>query len=139
MIALDTNIILHLLVESQKEHPRAKKWLSEVREPLATTGTNLAEVLRLITHPRVFAKALSLGKAVALLEEFIKTFEVRILEESGDWWLELPELLKVFPTLRGNEVFDARIALCLRYNGIEKICTLDADFSKYPFLDVISI
>jgi len=33
----------------------------------------------------------------------------------------------------------ARIALCLRYHGIREICTLDADFSKYPFLKVVAI
>ena len=139
MIALDTNIILHLLVRSQKEHERARQWLTGVKAPLATTGTNIAEGLRLLTHPRVFPSPLTLADAVGLLENFLNEFQVLTLEEKEDWWLDLRELLRAIPTLRGNEVFDARIALCLRYNGIKKLCTMDANFQKYPFLEIVRI
>lgn len=139
MIGLDTNVILHLLVKSQKEHLRAKAWFSAVREPLGTTGTNVAETLRLLTHPRVFPSPLSLVPAIDLVKEFIDRFDITLLEESEDWWMELNGLSEQIPSLRGNEVFDARIALCLRYNGIKEICTLDANFAKYPFLKIVGI
>lgn len=139
MIALDTNIILHILVKSQKEHGKAAAWISKTREPFATTGTNIAEVLRLLTHPRVFPKPLSLDQAIDLFQYFQHQFDIRILEESEHWWQELKELLEEIPDLRGNEVFDARIAICLRYHGIRDLCTLDGDFLKYPFLNMIKI
>lgn len=139
MIAIDTNIIVHLLVRSQKEHGRVRKWFETVEGRLATTATNLAEALRLLTHPRVFPSPLSLVEAIDLVREFIEKCDMIILEEADDWWLDLMELARQIPTLRGNEVFDARIALCLRYHGIKEICTLDSDFSKYPFLKIISL
>lgn len=139
MIGMDTNILIHFLVKSQKEHPRAKNWFTKNKEPLATTGTNVAEALRLLTHPRVFPSPLTLAEAIDLVQEFIEKFGITILEESENWWVDLKELLKGFPTLRGNEVFDARIALCLRHNGVKELCTLDANFAKYSFLEVISI
>ncbi|MBI4373824.1 MAG: PIN domain-containing protein [Deltaproteobacteria bacterium] len=139
MIALDTNILIPLLVRSQPDHTQTKQWILAVSEPLATTPTNLAESLRLLTHPRVFPSPLSLAKAIDLVQEFVEQFDIKILEEPDDWWLQLKELLKSIPSLSGNEVFDARIALCLRSHGVREICTLDADFAKYPFLKIIKV
>lgn len=139
MIAIDTNILIHLLVESQKEHKDARHWLMNNKDPLATTGTNIAEVLRLLTHPRVFAKPLSLIKAVELVNRFIVDFSVNVLVESDTWWMELKSLVENIPSLKGDEIFDARIALCLCYHRIKLVCTLDANFSKYPFLKIVTI
>lgn len=139
MIALDTNILVYLLVRSQPEHARAKGWLEGNRERLATTHTNIAELLRLLTHPRVFPRPMDLKDAVSLLGAFVQEYEVAILEDQADWWQAIAELLKHHAGLRGNEVFDARIALCLRYHGVKELRTLDSDFVKYPFLKIVGI
>lgn len=139
MIAIDTNIIIYYLVRSQPEHKQARHWFDSTTGPLVTTGTNIAEVLRLLTHPRVFPAPMALAPAVALVQQWLEAFQVRLLEENPEWWQELPELLTPIPGLAGNELFDARIALCLRYNGIKECCTLDANFSKYPFLHIVQI
>ncbi|MBI1869564.1 MAG: PIN domain-containing protein [Chlamydiae bacterium] len=138
MIALDTNVIVDYLVKSQKDHSKIRHWFSKVHSPLVTTGTNIAEILRLLTHQRVFPLPLDLDPAIDLVSEWVESFQIRILEESEDWWIELKTLTDEIPTLRGNEIFDARIALCLRYNGIKEIFTRDSDFSKYAFLKIVS-
>lgn len=137
MIGLDTNIIVHLLVRSQAEHERTKAWMEKADASFVTTTTNVAETLRLLTHPKVFPKPASLASAVDSLEELLSARHVRVLEEEERWWAGLPELAKKIPTLKGNEIFDARVALCLRYNGVREICTFDTDFAKYPFLKVV--
>lgn len=137
MIALDTNVILHCVVSSHSRHKEAKAWIENEKTPLCTTHTNLAETLRLLTHDKVFPKPLKLAPAIDLVSDFVDGFEIRLLDESPDWWLELKEVLKTIPHLKGNEIFDARIALCLRYNGVQKICTFDSDFRKYAFLKVM--
>lgn len=139
MIALDTNVLIYLLVSSQPEHARAKKWLDENTDGLATTHTNIGESLRLLTHPRVFARPLDLPQAVELLDCFLNDFNVEVLSDEEKWWARLAVRSASISHLRGNEIFDARIALCLQYHGISKICTLDSDFEKYPFLNVIHI
>ena len=137
MIALDTNIIIHLLVKSQKEHTHVKRWFESIEGPLATTPTNVGEVLRLLTHPRVFPRPVRIDDAVDCLDALLENHQIRVVEEEEHWWRHLGDLAKKNATLKGNEIFDARVALCLRYNGIKEICTFDADFSKYPFLKVI--
>lgn len=139
MIALDTNILVYLLVSSQPEHFRAKAWLAQNEDALVITHTNVGEVLRLLTHPRVFSHPLDLRKAIRLLKQFIENFSVVILSDDDEWWQSLSSLIETNPGIRGNEIFDARIALCLRYHGVQRICTLDSDFVKYRFLKVIKI
>lgn len=134
MIALDTNILIPVLVRSQPEHHAALAWLRTRREPLVTTGVNVGEVLRLLTHPRVFPHPMALAAAVALFDSLLAQFQITILEESDTWWRDLVTLDQELPGIRGNEIFDARIALCLRHNGVKLLCSLDADFAKYPFL-----
>ncbi|OGQ82830.1 MAG: hypothetical protein A2289_01520 [Deltaproteobacteria bacterium RIFOXYA12_FULL_58_15] len=134
-IALDTNVLVHLLVSSSRDHARSAAWLDAASGPFATTQTNVAEFLRLVTHPRVFEQPLSLGEAVALLARFIDEFDVGVLHESDLWWRALVELSL---PLRGNDIFDARIALCLRHHGVGSICTFDAGFAKFDFLDLVT-
>lgn len=138
MIALDTNTILYLLVHTMPEHPRAKAWLQANTEPLATTSVNLSESLRLISHPRVFPKPLKLSEACKTLAGFISEWDVQLLEENPKWLSELAELSLELESLKGNEVFDAQIALYLKHNGVKKIATLDDDFRKFSFLKVVT-
>ena len=133
--ALDTNVLVHLLVSSSREHARTAAWLESATGPLATTQTNVAEVLRLVTHPRVFEQPLSCGEAVAVLARFLEEFDVEVLHESDLWWRALVEL--ELP-LRGNDIFDARIALCLRHHGVGSICTYDSGFARFDFLDTLT-
>lgn len=92
MITIDTNIIIHALASSQPEHRPVSAWIESVEDRLATTQTNGAEVLRLLTHPRVFARPLGLDAAVQVLSEFVEAYGIVILEDSPDWWRMLPSL-----------------------------------------------
>ena len=139
MTGLDTNVLVYALVSSQPEHVRARTWLEQYNGVLCTTQTNVGEVLRLLTHRRVFSKPLSLGVAVQTMGAFFQAYSLEILAEESVWWKRLALDDFPVPTIGGNEIFDARIALCLRYHGVRRICTLDSDFRKYPFLEIVSI
>lgn len=134
-IALDTNVMVHLLVASSPEHNRCAAWLENQSGPWATTQTNVAEFLRLITHPRAFERPLPLNEAIRLLSRFVEDFDVSVLHESDLWWRALVEL--DLP-LRGSDIFDARIALCLRHHGVGSICSFDAGFARFDFLDLVT-
>lgn len=134
MTGIDTNVLIDLLVKSQPGHAGAVKGLADLEDRLAITPTNIGELLRLLTHPKVFPRPLTLSKAVDTLDAFLDFHEVTVLRESEDWWKDLGILAEDIRDLRGNEVFDARIALCLKYNGVKRFWTRDSDFSKYEFL-----
>ncbi len=138
MIGLDTNTLVALLVSSQTEHRQARQWLESCADSLCTTPVNIGEFLRLTTHSRVFSRPLSITAAVRLLATFVDDFEVDVLDESPDWWRELNELEGAVAPLRGNDVFDARIALCLKHSRVSVICTRDEGFSRFSFLKRIA-
>jgi len=134
---IDTNILIDLLVSSMSSHLSSTQAVKDLHDDICTTPTNVGECLRLLTHPRIFPKPLKTPQAVGALEELFDYYQIRILEEDNEWWKELPEMEKEIPGLRGNEIFDARIALCFRFNGVKRIFSRDADFKKYSFLRVI--
>ncbi len=138
MTAIDTNILIGIMVSSSVHHKEIVSGLENLEDELCTTPTNIGEVLRLLTHSKVFALPLKIEKAVEALSDLIEAYDIRILDEDTNWWKELAEITSQIPGLKGNEVFDARIALCLRQHKVKRIWTRDADFRKYSFLQVIS-
>lgn len=137
MTALDTNILVGLMVSSSAFHSEAKRGLELIEDEICITPTNIGEILRLLTHPRVFSHPLRVTKAVEALQNLVDAYSIRVLDEATEWWVDLPLIEKQIPGLRGNEVFDARIAICLKQHNIKKIFTRDANFKKYSFLQVI--
>jgi predicted nucleic acid-binding protein len=138
MTAIDTNVLIGIMVSSSTFHAEMMDGLNHLDDELCTTPTNIGEVLRLLTHSKVFSSPLKLEKAIDALSLLIEAYDIRILDEDTNWWKELGEITKQIPGLKGNEVFDARIALCLRQHKVKRIWTRDADFKKYSFLQVIS-
>lgn len=135
MTGVDTNVLVDYLVGQQAGHARARAWLDGGEGPLATTAINVGEVLRLLSHPRVFARPTTLAVAVEAVASLLDQRAIRLLDESPEWLKDLRTLAENHASLRGNEVFDARIALCLRWHGVRRICTHDQDFDKYGFLE----
>ena len=138
MTGLDTNILIDLIVSSTPYHSKVVEGIANLEDELFTSPTNIGEVLRLLTHPKVFSKPMVMPKAVAVLEQMLDYYRIQILDEDSNWWKKLSDLAKEVPGIRGNEVFDARIALCLKSNGIRRMYTRDADFKKYSFLKTIN-
>ncbi len=139
MTAIDTNILLELLVDTHPDHRASLKALgNNLNDEIGLTSVNIAETLRLLTHPKVFSPCLKMKHAVELINDFIEANQVHLLGESKTWWKDVGVFAaKEIPDLRGNEIFDAQIASCLKYNGARKIWTRDSDFQKFTFLQVI--
>jgi len=138
MTGLDTNILIDLIVSSTPYHSKVVEDVANLEDELFTSPTNIGEVLRLLTHPKVFSKPMVMTKAVTALEQMLDYYRISILEEDSNWWKKLPVIAKEVPGIRGNEVFDARIALCFQSSGVKRIYTRDADFKKYSFLKTIN-
>ena len=139
MTGLDTNVLVAALVSTSASHTNAMKGLEKLSDTLCTTPTNIGETIRILTHPRVFEKPLKLTRAVSHFLSFLESYNVLVLDEATEWWHELPKIEEEIPGLKGNEIFDARIALCLKSHGVKRIFTWDSDFKKYSFLSPIKL
>ncbi|MBX3032648.1 MAG: PIN domain-containing protein [Bdellovibrionaceae bacterium] len=138
MTALDTNILIDLLVASMPEHENAWEGLENLHDRLCTTPTNLFETFRLLTHPRVFPHPLSLKKAHELVARFLESQGIDVLDEPSELWMGLGETASDLPGLHGNDVFDARIALTLKSNGVKRILTRDQEFRRFSYLHPVN-
>jgi len=126
------------MVSSSSFHKEVLEGLDNLEDDLCTTPTNIGEVLRLLTHSKVFPSPLKIEKAVEALDQLIEAYDIRILDEETNWWKQLPDIARQIIGLKGNEVFDARIAICLKQHKVKRIFTRDADFKKYSFLQTIA-
>lgn len=93
--------------------------------------------LRIATHPRIFQNPLSPDEALGNIEALLACPQVRVLTEEEGFlqvYREATGQLKV----RGNLVPDAHVAALLRQYDVRRLYTLDADFRKFPFLDIRS-
>jgi predicted nucleic acid-binding protein len=48
------------------------------------------------------------------------------------------QVIGELPWLAGNLIHDAHTAILMREHGIIRICTRDADFHRFPFLEVVA-
>lgn len=91
--------------------------------------------VRIATHPRVFAHPLSPADALGNIQALLDLHRVRVLSEA-DGFLDVYRNVTTGLSSRGNLVPDAHLAAILRQHDVRTLYTTDADFRKFPFLDV---
>lgn len=135
----DANVLLYALDDTSARHAGAKAWLDETlsgSEEVGFAWVVLLAVLRLTTKPSVFARPLRTAEAFDIIDD----------------WLAQPCALVLNPTLRhaalmrgfltaagtaGNLTTDAHLAALSVEYGAE-ICSYDADFSRFPGVQLTS-
>ena len=70
MTAIDTNILIGIMVASSAHHQETMSGLENLNDELCVTPTNIGETLRLLTHPKVFSSPLKIEKAVEVNDAF---------------------------------------------------------------------
>ena len=140
MQAVDTNILIHAVVESSPRHGPALDVLHRLAEgalPWAIPWPCLYEFLRVLTHPRVFHPPVPLNIALVDLKRILSSPSLFLLAETGRHASVLEQVLRqAGPT--GNLIHDAHIvALCLEH-GISELITGDRDLSRFAGLKIIN-
>jgi len=140
VFVVDTNILIYASDEDSNLHPRCYELIEEWRRQ--TTAWNvtwgiLYEFLRVSTHPRVFRKPWSVGKAWSFIEAVLSSPALGILIPTERHANVASEVIKSMPAMSGNLVHDAQTAILMREHGITRIYTRDTDFHRFSFLEPI--
>jgi toxin-antitoxin system PIN domain toxin len=134
----DVNVLLYASDSSSPVHGKALAFLKQ-----ASAGGDLfclgwptvMSYLRISTHTGIFKAPLAPAEALANIERLAAQPRVRLLaEETG--FLEVYRTVSGDFPVRGTLVPDAHLAALLRQHGVGTLYTRDADFRKFPFLDV---
>lgn len=140
MFVVDTNVLVYAANESSPEHARCRKLLEAWRHqelPWYLTWSIVYELLRVLTHPRVFTAPWSVEAAWSFVEAICASPSLEILVETERHAAIAGRTLRELPELEGNLVHDAHTAILMREHGIRRVYTRDTDFHRFPFLEVV--
>jgi predicted nucleic acid-binding protein len=115
VIVIDTNILVYAADADSAWHARSRDWLEHQRgrpDAWYTTWPILYEFMRVTTHPRVMKQPWSAPHAWEFVSALLGSPGLGVL---------------------------AQPAILMREHGIRRICTRDANFHRFAFLEVVDL
>lgn len=140
MALVDTNVLVHAADRRSRHHEACLAWLeARRRQPDAwfSTWAIAYEFLRVVTHPRVLREPWTVGKAWTFIEALLHSPGFEMLGPTRRHAEVATDLVARSPFLAGNILHDAHTAILMREHGVRRICTRDADFHRFTFLEVV--
>ena len=138
MKALDTNVLVFAEITTSPFHALALEILTELAEgpsPWAIPWPCVYEMLRVVTHPRVYDPPVPMEVALDDVRTILASPTLLLLTETPRHPEVMEEVLSEAGA-RGNLVHDAHIvALCVEH-GVEEIITGDRDFARFPGVEM---
>ncbi len=140
MLVVDTNILVYVADEDSPFHVPSRQWLERQRgraDAWYTTWGILYEFLRVVTHPRVLRQPWSAAAAWEFVTALLASPGLGVLVPTPRHAAVAGQVIAEMPYLAGNLMHDAHTAILMREHGIRRICTRDADFHRFPFVEVL--
>lgn len=135
MILPDVNVLVYAHREDAPDHARYRDWLEGVvngPEAFGLSDLVLSGFVRVVTHPRVFARPTPADRALAFADA-LRSAPSRVRIEPGDRHWEIFERLCLEAGATGNLVPDAWLAALAIESGSDWITT-DRDYARFPGL-----
>ncbi len=140
MLALDTNVLLDSANEDSKFHSPCYRlldqWRTDATEVFLTWNVGY-EFMRVTTHPRYLRSPWTPRRACRFLQTLLHAPGFDLLRPTPRHAAVLAQTLEEIPEARGNLIYDVHTAVLMREHGIRRICTRDADFQRFPFLEIV--
>lgn len=134
MIAVDTNILVYAHRQELPLHAAARQLvvqLAEGDELWAIPVFCLGELVRVISHPRLFDPPYTADEARQAVERILQSPSLQILHPGARYWRLFAEAVRQ-GNATGNLVFDAQIVAVCREWGVAALITEDRDFTRFP-------
>lgn len=135
MILPDVNVLIYAFRSDTEDHEQYKQWLEAVINGSAAYGISpqvLSSVVRICTHPRIFARPSSSRDAFQFCRVLQEQPNATVVTPGERHW-SIFEILCVKSKAIGNLVQDAWFAALAIESGCEWI-TADRDYARFPGL-----
>lgn len=135
MILPDVNVLLYAFRRDSSEHLRYRTWLDGVVNGEAAYGMSaqvLSSVVRIATHPRVFARPDRLDGVLAFATILLEQPHCQMIQPGDRHWRIFADLCRK-ASVSGNLVPDAWFAALAIESGCEWI-TADRDYARFEGL-----
>jgi toxin-antitoxin system PIN domain toxin len=140
MIAVDSNLLVFAHREDSEWHEKAAGLLTQLANstaPWAIPWPCVHEFIAITTHPKIYHPPTPLNTALAAVEEWMKSPNLRLLHEGPGYFEKLRRLSKS-AKVQGGMIHDARIAaLCINH-GVKVLWSADRDFSRFGELKTVN-
>jgi uncharacterized protein len=138
MIAVDTNILVYAHRAELPHHAAARTLVTQLASgatPWAIPWPCLYELVKVITHPRVFRPPTTLDDAVAVVESLAASPSVVLLGQGPS---HLHHLRRAVDDGRptGSLIHDAHIVALALEHGVTELLSADRDFNRFRGLTV---
>ena len=140
MMVFDTNVVVHAARTDSEFHIPCRQRIIEAgagTSAVFLTWNVCYEFLRVITHPRIYSNAWSAEDGSRFLAMLLASPSFGLLLPTDNHLRTLVQVSSELPGTRGNVVHDMHTAVLMREHGINQICTLDSDFRRFPFVEVV--
>ena len=135
MILADINVLIYAFRSDAENHLEHKSWLESVINGSAAYGVSpqvLSGVVRVCTHPRIFARPSSPAESLEFCRTLLKQPNATVITPGERHW-SIFEALCRESQASGNLVQDAWFAALAIESGCEWI-TADRDYARFPGL-----
>lgn len=135
MILPDVNVLLYAFRTDLPGHPEHKRWLEAIvngEAAYAISPQVLSGVVRIATHPRIFARPSRLDQTLLFCTTVLEHPHCQVVQPGPRHWRIFRDLCARAKTA-GNLVQDAWLAALAIESGCEWI-TMDRDFSRFEGL-----
>ena len=129
---VDANLLLFAVNRASPFHELASGWLTEQLNGPRRVGLpwqSLLAFLRIVTHPRAFARPLSPQDGWARVRDWLDA-PASWVPAPTERHAEVLGTLVLGYDLRGNLVADAELAALAVEHGLE-LCSADTDFARF--------
>lgn len=135
MILPDVNVLVYTFRSDSPNHARYRQWLEAVVNGPAAYGMSpqvLASVVRIVTHPRIFARPSLLKDALAFATTLLEQAHCQLIQPGPRHWRIFCDLCSQAQA-SGNLVQDAWLAALAIESGCEWVTT-DRDYARFDGL-----
>ena len=140
-MVFDTNVIVYAARDDSEFHVPCQRRIAESGTgsmDVFLTWNVCYEFLRVITHPSIYPQPWSLDDGYRFLATLLESPRFGLLRPTERHLVVLSQIGEELPNLRGNVVHDLHTAVLMREHGINRICTMDSDFRRFPFIEVVN-
>ena len=140
MLMVDTNVLVFAANAADRRfHDTARHALQRLvrgEENWHLTWHVVYEFLRVVTHPKVFARPLGADDARTFVAALLRNPFCTMLGETPLHEQVLTQCLHEAPRVTGNLFHDLRTAVIMREHGVDEVFTADIDFRSFPWVRV---
>ena len=140
MLVFDTNVLIDAANADSEFHEPCRRILEQARRdpsPAFLTWSICYEFMRVTTHPRIHRPRWHLKNSWLFIQTLLESPGFSVLTPSDRHAAVLSQTISELSDIRGNLVHDLHIASLMREHGVSRICTRDADFHRFRFLEVV--